>query len=597
MPENIKDKTLKPNEKEKRNGMFKDIKRLLSILGKYKVPYVIFMLLSSVVGSFMTIVSAEAMRSMVSFFVNKDSAVTVARLITLIAAMTFYRLVINQAINYTISILQIKMEADIRKRLFWKLQSMPVGYFHGNHSGDFVAKMNLDVTSVSKAADTLWEGCYTVINIAFIVPYFMTLDWRLSTVVIVLGVLFSIFMNRVVNPMRKRSKDILKSMSEMSMTTTESVTGFNVTKMFSLQDKFSRDFSDSVDGIYENQKRYGNLSAWIGFSQMAVNYGGQAAIGVFGMVFAFNGTLDVAVLAGMMTVYFNIIYTFINVGSVPTDMQKYFASSDRLYNIFKTPSEPERCAISGNDPGAGVMLNNVEFEYKDGMPVLKGVSIYAEKGEMIALVGDSGSGKTTLVKLLAGLYTANKGEIVVNGKGLSDYTLTGLRKTVAYVPQDAYVFNGSIKENISYGKDDPADDEIILAAKEANADAFIMEKPDGYDTQVGERGIQLSGGERQRVAIARAILKDAPLLLLDEATSSLDSETELAIQATLEKLMKGRTSVVVAHRLSTIVNADRIYFMREGRVVDSGSHKELLEKCRDYSDLFYKTFEKEAAAL
>jgi len=596
MTETVKANAPKTEEKEKKNGMLKDTKHLLSILGKYKIPYILFMLISSVVGSFMTIVSAEAMRSMVSFFVNKDGTVTVARLITLIAAMTFYRLVINQVINYVISILQIKMEADVRKRLFWKLQSMPVGYFHGNHSGDFVAKMNLDVTSVSKAADTLWEGCYTVINIVFIVPYFMTLDWRLSLVVIVLGILFSIFMNRVVNPMRKRSKEILKSMSEMSMTTTESVTGFNVTKMFLLQDKFSKDFSDSVDKIYENQKKYGNLSAWIGFSNMVVNYGGNAAVAIFGMIFAFNGTLDVAVLAGMMTVYFNIIYTFIEIGSVPTDMQKYFASSDRLYNIFKTPSEPERYQITGNNPEAGVMLNNVEFEYNDGMPVLKGVSIYAKKGEMIALVGDSGSGKTTLVKLLAGLYTAQKGEIVVNGKCLSDYTLTGLRKSVAYVPQDAYVFNGSIKENISYGKDDSTDDEIILAAKEANADTFITEKPDGYDTQVGERGIQLSGGERQRVAIARAILKDAPLLLLDEATSSLDSETELAIQATLEKLMKGRTSVVVAHRLSTIVNADRIYFMREGKVVDSGSHKELLEKCRDYSDLFYKNFEKAAVS-
>jgi len=510
--------------------------------------------------------------------------------------LTVYRLVINQIINYVISILQIKMEADIRKRLFWKLQSMPVGYFHGNHSGDFVAKMNLDVTSVSKAADTLWQGCYTVINVVFIVPYFMKLDWRLSLVVIILGILFSVFINLVVKPMRKRSKEILKSMSEMSMTTTESVTGFNVTKMFSLQDKFSRDFSDSVDSIYENQKKYGNLSAWIGFSNMVVNYCGNSAVAIFGMIFAFNGTLDVSILAGMMTVYFNIIYTFIDIGSVPTDMQKYFASSDRLYHIFNTPSEPDRCTVTGNDPDAGVLLKDVEFEYNDGMPVLKGVSIYAKKGEMIALVGDSGSGKTTLVKLLAGLYTANKGEIVVNGKGLSDYTLTGLRKTVAYVPQDAYVFNGSIKENISYGKDGPADDEIILAAKEANADAFVTEKPDGYETQVGERGIQLSGGERQRVAIARAILKNAPLLLLDEATSSLDSETELAIQATLEKLMKGRTSVVVAHRLSTIVNADRIYFMREGQVVDSGTHKELLEKCKDYSDLFYKNFEKAAVS-
>ncbi|HOP11749.1 MAG TPA: ABC transporter ATP-binding protein [Oscillospiraceae bacterium] len=592
MPENTKDKTLS----EKKNNILKDIKHLLSILGKYKVLYIIFMLLSSIIGSFMTIIAAETMRSLVSFFVDKDGSITVTRLIVLIASMTFYRLVIGQLINYVISILQIKMEADIRKRLFWKLQSMPVGYFHGSHSGDFVAKMNLDVTSVSKAADTLWDGAYTIINMAFIIPYFMSLDWRLSVVVIALGILFSIFINLVVRPMRKRSKDILKSMSEMSMTTTESVTGFNVTKMFLLQDKFSKDFSDGVDTIYENQKKYGNLSAWIGFSQMVITYGGRAAIGIFGLIFAFNGTLDVSVLAGMLTVYYNIIDSFINVGSVPSDMQKYFASSDRLYDLFNTSSEPERYEIGGTDPEAGVLLKDVEFEYNDGMPVLKGVSICAKKGEMIALVGDSGSGKTTLVKLLAGLYAANKGEIVVNGRGLSDYTLTELRQSVAYVPQDAYVFNGSIKENISYGKDNPTDDEIILSAKEANADTFIMEKPDGYETQVGERGIQLSGGERQRVAIARAILKNAPLLLLDEATSSLDSETELAIQATLEKLMKGRTSVVVAHRLSTIINADRIYFMREGKVVDSGSHKELLEKCRDYSDLFYKNFEKVAVS-
>jgi ABC-type multidrug transport system fused ATPase/permease subunit len=241
-------------------------------------------------------------------------------------------------------------------------------------------------------------------------------------------------------------------------------------------------------------------------------------------------------------------------------------------------------------PGDGIACEGLTFQYGDGSRALEGVSLRVEKGCSAALVGPSGSGKSTIIKLLMGFYPPGEGRIVVDGKALGSYRLEDLRRIISYVPQDPYLFSGTIAENIGFGRPGASRDDIMEAAKSANAHDFITALPMGYDTEVGEKGTSLSGGQRQRIAIARALLKDAPILLLDEATSALDSESERLVQDALDVLMKGRTTIAVAHRLSTIQNAGVIYVIDEGRVVETGKHEDLVKLGGVYSRLYNLQF-------
>ncbi len=251
----------------------------------------------------------------------------------------------------------------------------------------------------------------------------------------------------------------------------------------------------------------------------------------------------------------------------------------------------------------GLELSQVNFAYEangsseqnnSNQFRISGLSLSIGKGKTLALVGDSGGGKSTIAKLLLGLFQIENGSILINGKAYKDYTLEQLRDEMGYVPQDAYIFNGTIKENIKYGNINALEEDIINAAVLANAHDFIIAQPNGYETYVGERGIRLSGGQRQRIAIARAIIKNPSILLLDEATSSLDSESEKMIQDALDRFMRNKTSIVIAHRLSTIMNADRICYIKDGNVAEEGTHLELLAKKGLYYDLYYREFAKNA---
>jgi ABC-type multidrug transport system fused ATPase/permease subunit len=423
-----------------------------------------------------------------------------------------------------------------------------------------------------------------------IIPYIFTLNITLSVIILVIGLLFLILTVKVVDPLREKNKQIRKDISGMSVTATENVTGFSVIRMFALEKTFNERFTYSADALLKAQKKYGNFTAVLGLCNIFIWLGGESLSAIAGILLVLKGSLNVADLSALVSVSSDIIRLFTDFSDLPTQLQKAFSGIDRIYELLDVRPEPKRYDIAGNVISEGIAVDDLDYSYTEGRQVLNKVSIHAEKGQTIALVGDSGSGKTTLVKIIAGLYCAKDSKISLCGKPLKDYTLFELRKLIAYVPQDAYVFNGSIYDNISYGRDDASEADIYEAARNANAEKFILEKPDGYRTQVGERGIQLSGGERQRLAIARAILKNAPVLLLDEATSSLDSESESAILDTLDRLLRTHTSVVVAHRLSTVKNADRIYMMVKGKVIGEGKHEDLLESCAEYRELYYKKF-------
>jgi ATP-binding cassette subfamily B protein len=316
----------------------------------------------------------------------------------------------------------------------------------------------------------------------------------------------------------------------------------------------------------------------------------------YGLYLLLNNQISLGAILAVIFLQGNASFLFENIGRFISDVQKSLAGAIRVFEILDMSTENDykpdlfdNSSLSNRHKDEMIKLENAEFSYKENK-VLDNVSLSIAKGSVTALVGPSGGGKSTIIKLIMGFYQLNSGKLIVSEKPVNNYTLEQLRSQIAYVPQNAYLFYGTILENISYGKDNASQEEIIEAAKAANAHDFIMQMPNGYETLVGERGESLSGGQRQRVAIARAILKDSPILLLDEATSALDSESEQLVQDALNKLMKGRTTLVIAHRLTTVTHADKIYVLENGKVVECGTNKELLAKEGLYSKLYKMQF-------
>ncbi len=572
-----------------KNKFFDDFKRFLYLMEKNKKPFLIISVLKAAFGSLINLIFAFATKKMVDFFV--DSVPNSIR----DAIISVFLLIIVGGILVPVFIfLSKKMYAkiinDVRINLFEQFQNMPVKYFEAHHSGDVLARVNKDINALETAYLNVDTFIYTIVRMLLFIPYIVVLDYRFAIFSIVIGILSMLFNLKLRVPMRERSKEIHGRNSEMTEQMTDNVTGFNVIKSYGLDDIFYKKYLKRMNDVFKSQLKVTNTEAFLYSTNSLVGWLGMGGVGLIGCYWVIHGSLSAGNLMGIIFIASELSGGLVKIASIFPSMQKSFAGSDRIYEVLNEPIEPERYDTKGTGSKSGVEIKDGVFSYDGNEKVINGLNINVEKGKTAALVGYSGGGKSTAIKLLLGLYEMSAGQITIDGKGMNEYKLNELRDKMAYVPQDAYIFNGTIKENISYGNPDPTEEEIINASKKANDHAFIMEQKDKYETVVGERGIRLSGGQRQRVAIARAILKNAPILLLDEATSSLDSESENLVQDALEKLMKGCTSIVVAHRLSTIENADIIYFIEGGKVVEEGNHLELLALNKKYAELFRREF-------
>lgn len=574
----------------KRNFV-QDVKRFLRLAGKGSSALFVTLAVQSGIAALSGILMAQAIRGLVDYFVN-DGQTPLWSVGLQLAAYLVCFCALAPWLGYRVSRMLATALARLRKKVYAHLEALPVAALQKTHSGDMVARVNGDLDACEGAFEALFRLVEIFVSLGLAVPYLAGVDGRIALIVFASGVVFGLFMLKVIQPLRQRQQKIRAAMGGMAGAATESVTGFSVVKMFGLGQLLEKKFEDAVREVSVPQKSYGMVMGIIGFGEIFIWLASQSLVALCGILFVFDGTMEVTALTAAIAISTNVVYTFVRLAGVPGQLQTAFAGVERVHELFDTPAEPERYPVPGDAPGTQVFLDNVDFAYENGQKVLDGVSITAKAGARIALVGDSGSGKTTIIKLIAGLYAPAGGQMAVGGAALAKQTIQTLRQRIAYVPQDAYMFNGTIAQNIGYGVEGEATEaDIRKAAQMAGAEDFILQKPGGYEAEVGERGIQLSGGERQRIAIARALLKDAPILLLDEATSSLDGEAEQHVQDALETLMQGRTSVVVAHRLSTIVHADCIYFLRAGRVLASGRHETLLETCPPYAELFYKKFQ------
>lgn len=504
----------------------------------------------------------------------------------------FARLLLNFFIQYKGHMMGVRMQAQMRSDMFNHLQKLPFTYFDNNETGKIMSRLTHDLQDVSELAhhgpETLITSTISVI-IAFI--YLSTIDVYLSLIVFacVPFLILVSFLTR--KQMREAFKLSRQSIAKINAAAESSITGIRVTKAFTNAAKEAEKFEQGNEEFVEARKKsyiaMGRFHSGTSFVTDVFN----VVILIAGGLFLYAGRIefgDYSAFVVSVNMFISPINTLIRF------MEQYqdgVAGFERFVEILDTP--PEKDGENASDVlrlNGDIEFKDVHYGYENKAELLKGINLKIDAGKMFALVGPSGGGKTTICHLIPNFYNLHSGDILLDGKSISEITLNSLRKNIGIVQQDIYLFNSTFKDNILYGRLDATDDEVIEAAKRANIHDFISSLPDGYDTMIGERGVRLSGGEKQRLCIARVFLKNPPILILDEATSALDNTTEIMIQQSLDELCKGRTTLVVAHRLSTIKNADEIAVISRGDITEQGTHTELMALGGTYETLYNQQF-------
>lgn len=567
---------------------FKKSFRLFDYLGKSKWVFAIGMLFvagTAAVGLYFPIVAGKMFGYMgqlsmaTTVFTENVSGTGVELLILLVVQgiVSFGRV-------YTFSIVTENILKGLRTDTFNKLIRMPMSFYSKNQVADLSSRLSTDINVISEAftvniAEVIRQSIVGTGGIILLVKFAGWDGAKWFIAIIPPITLVAILYGRKI---RKYSKDLQDKISESSIIVSEALTGITSVKAFTNEQLEITKYDKVTSDIRKFGIKYGVMrGSFFAFIIMCI----------FGSIFFILFKMLLLMKAGTLSPehfgIFMMLSLFVagSLGGLPEQLasiQRALGATDRVFDIIDDTHEEINLAHKNNlnlsRVKGDIEFKNIQFTYptRADFQVLKNISFSAKAGETVALVGSSGSGKSTLASLVLRFYEPNSGEYLIDGKKSSDYELTELRDQMAVVPQDVLLFGGTIRENILYGKPNATPEEVIEAAKQANAYDFIMSFPDKFETLVGDRGIQLSGGQRQRVAIARAVLKNPSILILDEATSSLDSESERLVQDALDKLMVGRTSIVIAHRLSTIRNADKIVVLQKGEVIESGTHKELI---------------------
>ncbi|WP_054939290.1 ABC transporter ATP-binding protein [Paenibacillus ihuae] len=513
-------------------------------------------------------------------------------------------LIVGSLNNYAGAYFKTKVSAKIRNELRLEMMGhtlrLPQSYFDRNHSGDLLSRFTNDNQSVGEACGRVMIDLIRNPLLALAAfAYLLYINWLLALICFAMGPLLFLTGKVFGNAMRINSVKLQESMSRTTSFLNDILGSSVVFKSFSIERRLLKQYQGHSEDINATEQNRGKIEGATGaLASLLGNATFVLALIIAGW-FVAKGKLEVVAMIAFIQLMNYLIMPFSSLPGLVASMQQSLGAAERIFEVIDEPAEvkvlPE--PMEKQPDFERLVLSEVSFQYPDaGKSSLCKISMELPQGSQVAVVGPSGGGKSTLFKLLLGFYTPDEGAIAVNGTDIKDLSLDHLRSYFAYVPQESGLYTGSIRDNIQNGRPGAPDDEIEDALRQANAYDFVMELPDGMDTDIGEHGSRLSGGQRQRLSIARAMLKNAPVLLLDEATAALDNESEKMVQQAIRKLMKDKSTIVIAHRLSTIQNADLILVMENGEIVERGSHDELLALEGRYYDLYHSQLEQEDGA-
>lgn len=560
------------------------IKKFIHYYGPYKAVFFIDLICAAVI-SLVDLAYPQILRTMTKTLFTQDKDI-ILHALPVIAASLFVMYIVQSLCKYYVTyqghMMGAKMERDMRRELFDHYQELSFSYYSRNNSGQMMSKLVSDLFDISEFAhhgpENLFISLVKIVG-AFIFLFFI--NKKLALPLILLVIVMFVFSFRQNAKMQETFMENRRKIGDVNASLQDTLSGIRVVQSFANEDIERVKFKKSNEAFLVSKRD--NYHCMGSFMSSNLFFQGMMYLVtlVYGGYLIAQGEMQTADLA-MYALYIGIFISPIQIlVELVEMMQKGLSGFRRFLDVMETESEIRDAdnAAELTDVKGHVRYDHVSFHYSDDeTPVLSDISIDIPAGKSIALVGPSGSGKTTICSLLPRFYDVTGGSITVDGKDIRGLTLKSLRSQIGMVQQDVYLFDGTIKDNIAYGKPGASDEEIIKAAKCASIHDFIMELPDKYDTYVGERGTRLSGGQKQRISIARVFLKNPPILILDEATSALDNESERWIQKSLEELSKNRTTITIAHRLSTIRDADEIIVITEEGIAERGTHAELLEK-------------------
>ena len=566
-------------------------KRFLSYYKPYRKVFILDMLASffvSVIGVVYPIVT----RRMLNEFIPLKMYRTIIFSGIALALLYTIRMLLRYYIQYEGHVMGVGMQADMRKDLFNHIEKLSFSFFDNHETGKLMSRMTSDLMDISELAHHGPENVLiSSITVIASFTYLSTINFWL-TMIIFFCVPFLVWIAMLMRTrMHKAFRESRKSIAQINASLEGSISGIRVTKAFNNYnveaEKFDRGNIEFVNARKDAYKAMGIFHSSTSFITDIFN----VIVLIAGGFFLYAGKInfgDYSAFIVSVGLFLTPVTTLIN---FMEQFQDGVSGFERFCEIMDT--EPEHDSPDAKplpDCKGHIEIKNLSFSYEGGRKVLENLSLDIPAGKRLALVGPSGGGKTTICHLIPHFYEMERDKIFIDGKEIHDITMNSLRDSIGIVQQDVYLFNSSIKDNIAYGKADATDEEIIAAAKRANIHDYIMTLEDGYDTQIGERGVKLSGGQKQRISIARVFLKNPPILILDEATSALDNTTEILIQKSLEELCCGRTTIVVAHRLSTIKNADEIAVIARGKIKEQGTHDELIAQGGIYEKLYNLQF-------
>ncbi len=572
--------------------------RLISYVKPYRVAIAVatvLFIISTALNLAFPLVSGQLVNAVTGVPVG----LSVEQIITVLIAVFVVRAVVDIASQFLIAEAGDSVMRDLRQSVYAHLQNLSLSFFANRRTGELTSRLSSDVTVVRVAlvnnVATLLSSVLTVVGSAVLV---VTINWRLTVIVVLIFPLATIvarLYSRALRPLSTRAQDRL---AEAVAIAEEAISGVRVVKSFGREPYEVRRFNEAVQNVFRAALKLSRIRATFGPLIGLMFFFALVGVLWFGSQEVTAGRLRAGDLVAFLLYGAVIAGGISGLATIFAQFQEAIGATRRLFEILDTPPEVydapdarELDRVHGR-----ITFEHVSFAYEGNLEVVSDISLDIAPGEILALVGPSGAGKSTLFNLIPRFYDPTAGAVRLDGVDLRALKVASLRATIAIVPQDTVLFSGTVRENILYGNLEATEDEVVAAAKAANAHDFILALPKGYDTLVGERGVKLSGGQRQRVAIARAILKNPRILLLDEATSALDSESEGLVQEALGRLMQGRTTIIIAHRLSTVQVAHRIAVLDKGRLVELGTHDELMAARGLYYKLYSLQFDLQEAA-